>query len=132
MADKLYFMVRDLYAIHSNVVKRSQELNETQEKERQVYQEVLQPEQVLQQQFQQQIQQQHLQIQQFNHIDLPSHPMSDWNLPFYNSTLIHDAAAFDFEPPTTREDISTNIFQLPEGYDQPLMFPSHDVNSNGM
>ncbi|KAI7887656.1 uncharacterized protein EV154DRAFT_427058 [Mucor mucedo] len=132
MADKLYFMVRDLYAIHSNVVvKRSQEPSETQEKERQMYQQVLQPEQVLQQQFQQQIQQQHLQIQQFNQVEMPNHPMSAWSLPFYDSTLIHGAAAFDFEP-ASGEEMSANIFQLPEGYDQPLMFPSRDVNSNGM
>lgn len=138
MADKLYFMIRDLYAIHSNVVKRQEDhsTQERQQKQQQVYQRQ-QQEQILQQQFQQQLQQQQLQLQHLNHLELPaagSNTYGDWNLPFYNSTLIHGTAGFAFD---ARDDLSsTNIFQLPEGYDQPLMFPStpqhRDVNNNGM
>lgn len=122
MADKLYFMIRDLYAIHSNVVKRQQD--PTQEKQQQVLQQqqVLeqQQEQVLQQHFQHQLQQQQLQI---NTMEVPN-SFNGWSLPFFNSTLIN--GGFEFEGSVS----TNNIFQLPEGYDQPLMFPSRDVHNS--
>lgn len=61
MADKLYFMIRDLYAIHTNVLKR--------QKEQIFQQEQMQQQQHQQQQQQRQIQQQQRQQQQQQQMD---------------------------------------------------------------
>jgi hypothetical protein len=149
MADKLYFMIRDLYAIHSNVLRRQKDQS-TQQKQQQQQQQVMhrQQEQQLQQQFQQQQLQQQLQIQQLNQLELPvagsSNSLQDWTLPFYTNALAGAPELnFDFDGGrgnngTDISSLSSNIFQLPEGYDQPLMFPTNvnqqnrDVNNNGM
>jgi hypothetical protein len=169
MADKLYFMIRDLYAIHTNVLSRQKDQSsqvQQQQQQRQQQQQIYcrqqqQQEQQLQQQSHQQQQQfqqqqqrmnQQLQIdQQYSQMDLPvavtSNSLQDWTLPFYAAALRDGPSAINYEFETgmnTNNDLSiqtTNLFQLPEGFDQPLMFPSsittpqqqnRDINQNGM
>lgn len=136
MADKLYFMIRDLYAIHNNVLRRQNEqvLNQQQEDLQR-----RQREQQLQEYQQQQQMQQQLQIQQLSQLELPAagstSSLGDWNLPFYNAALseVPTENNYNYDSRNEYASVQANIFQLPEGYDQPLMFPTNltpnrDVN----
>ncbi|KAI8077460.1 fungal-specific transcription factor domain-containing protein [Thamnidium elegans] len=118
MADKLYFMIRDLYAIHNNVMSRRTPQPNAQEAMHQQQQEMVQ------RHLQQQLLQQQLQFQQQN--NSASTLGGNWDQSFYNSALIGgNSSEFDFNFNTRTNDLSsTNIFQLPEGYSQPLMFSS--------
>jgi hypothetical protein len=125
MADKLYFMIRDLYSIHSNVMSRKIP------DPRQAMQQQQQEEQMVQNHLQHQMLQQQVQFQQQASFG------SNWDATFYNSALIGgNSSEFDFNFNARVNDLSSNnIFQLPEGFSQPLMFSSTSTNpdiNNGM
>lgn len=157
MADKLYFMIRDLYAIHTNVLRRqledkkamnSLQANQQQQQMQQMQQHQqqlqFQHEQQMQQQMQQHQQQQHqqqqrlqqLQQQQFSNLQTPlsvtTNGLADWTLPYYNAAMSADTPDLDSTASQLELEFATanNVFQIPEGYDQPLMFPSTGLTFN--
>lgn len=155
MADKLYFMIRDLYAIHTNVLRRQLEdkktMKSSQAKQQQQQQQMQQHQQQLQfqheQQMQQQMQQQQqhqqqlqqlqqFQIQQFSNLQTPlsitTNGLADWTLPYYNAAMSTGTPNLDSTASQLELEFATanNVFQIPEGYDQPLMFPSTGLTFN--
>ncbi|CEP14954.1 hypothetical protein [Parasitella parasitica] len=168
MADKLYFMIRDLYAIHTNVLRRQlkdkesktnpSELNQQQQmqqqmqqhqqqlrfqQEQQIRQQIQQQHQQQQQQQQhqqhQQQQQQHEQLQQFQmqqfvspqtSLSTSTIGLADWTLPYYSAAMSFDTPDLDRVASQLELEFANvnNVFQIPEGYDQPLMFPSTSLN----
>lgn len=119
-------MIRDLYAIHNNVLRRQTEQAMSEQQENAMRQ---QRERQLQQYQQQQQMQQQIQLQQLNQLELPvagsSSSLGDWNLPFSSAAMAENLNSFNFDPRNDFASIQANVFQLPEGYDQPLMFPSN-------
>lgn len=135
MADKLYFMIRDLYAIHSNVLvsKKDQRVSQTPP------QVPVQPPPPPAQQFQPQQQPFHQhQLQHLNQTTILN--SSSWDTTFYNSGLLSSESTttttdLDFNFIRSRENSSStaveaNVFQLPEGYNQPIMFPATGTSSS--
>ncbi|GAN00650.1 conserved hypothetical protein [Mucor ambiguus] len=162
MADKLYFMIRDLYAIHTNVLRRqleskkaaaaaassTQQQNQMQQPSQQQLQHIQQHQQQMQfqqeqhiqhqiQQQQQLPQQQHMlqmQIQQLGGAQIPStlanNGLTDWMLPYNIAAMSSNTPNLDIASSQLELEFLTanTVFQIPEGYEQPLMFPSTGLN----
>ncbi|KAL9549302.1 hypothetical protein PS6_006157 [Mucor atramentarius] len=162
MADKLYFMIRDLYAIHANVLRRQleekkanvnhqqqsqmrqppqQQQQQQQQQARQIqqHQQLMQFQQgqYIQHEIQQQQQQRHVvqfQTQPFGSAQPPlsqsTNGLADWMLPYHIAAMSSDTPDLDIASSQLELEFlsANNVFQIPEGYDQPLMFSSTGLN----
>jgi hypothetical protein len=123
MADKLYFMIRDLYAIHSNVLRkqREQDSKAPNGPQQQQQQQPVQPV-APQQQYQQQQPQQFTQLQQSTRFGGTDRiMMADWNM---NNSYYDENTPPGLFPTNTADYtfLQNNPYQMPVGYDQPFAF----------
>ncbi|KAI9480779.1 MAG: hypothetical protein EXX96DRAFT_594888 [Benjaminiella poitrasii] len=146
MADKLYFMIRDLYSIHSNVMRKNEIDNNIQTSQ--------EPTETTQPDIQPAVQLTELPIQSTTTLPYPplqmqqniqhtidpfglppmeniNNSISDWTLPYYNNAMSSTTPHVGFAGNEGQNiDFLTNVFQLPQGYDQPLLFPAYDPSVN--
>ncbi|KAI8047533.1 uncharacterized protein B0P05DRAFT_481599 [Gilbertella persicaria] len=123
MADKLYFMIRDLYAIHSNVLRRRTSMDTSSKlspSSAPLTQPLFsQPSSFAQPPLDQQLQ-------------MPSTTLADWTQPYYLNALSNPLTN------TSDQDTTSSVFQIPQGYNEPFGFSpisygkSNDNNHHGL
>ncbi|KAI7905016.1 uncharacterized protein BX663DRAFT_529917 [Cokeromyces recurvatus] len=128
MADKLYFMIRDLYALHINVLKRYQTNRLL----------VAQQEPQMQQSTLPVYSQQHMNALDMSLPGNINDSLSDWTLSYYNAAMSTETPEVGLMNDQDQNMLfSTNFFQIPKNYDQSLFFSTFtpvnsDINSNNL
>ena len=130
MADKLYFMIQDLYSIHSNVLKRKQ-LNHLPADNASPLSSVRSSQQPTLQPFQQQesisypvqslpLQQQ--QPQEINQVPSTDTALADWTLPYYINALSVPTSS------NPENGDTSSLFQIPQAFNQPFLYDNNNNN----
>jgi hypothetical protein len=131
MADKLYFMIRDLYMIHDKVLKGHREATDAQSTP-ELYQ------QSSPDLFQQQLMPDIPPLVN-NNSEAAITSVNDWNLSYYTAAMSEATPDLGFYTGLndTMDFIqaSNNVFSIPGGFNQPLGFsyfpdPSNQNNNN--
>ncbi|KAI8351471.1 hypothetical protein EDC96DRAFT_447970 [Choanephora cucurbitarum] len=131
MADQLYFMIRDLYTIHSNILRQQQQKRpkEVPAENTSPLSSVRSSQQSLLQPFPQEslsYPMQTLPLQQQQGIDQLSsvnNSLADWTLPYYMNAL-----AVPTNNSLENGDVSS-LFQIPQAFNEPFLYNN---NNNSM